>query len=167
MIAFGAALAGTSAAGGAVPGDVRLAAQADRAAGCAIRRDRAASRELALAEPGSEREVRAHAAAAPTIRRCFEAQKLVDTPETRTLFAGAVARLLYVGSGRFSVRRNSRAAPTTTQLKAMVDAWNSQRAISAPKPGPLQCAIGRDSEAADALVRSVLAPTASAGSCRR
>jgi hypothetical protein len=154
LIACAAALSGAAAASGAVPGEERLAAQADRAAGCAIKRDYRAARELALAEPGSEREARAYAALAPALRRCFGAQKLADTPGARALFAGSVARRLYVGTGRLSRVGKTRAVPTMTELTAMVDAWNRKRAETPRDTGTLQCAIGRSVEAADALVRS-------------
>jgi hypothetical protein len=153
IIALGAAAAGATPAAGAVPGEARLAARADRAGGCAIGRDRRAARELALAEPGSEREAGAYAALAPALRHCFEAHKLADTPEARTLFAGAVARRLYMGAGRF-VAGKSRAVPIMTQLTAMVETWNRERADSPRASGTLQCAIGRDVSAANALVRS-------------
>jgi len=154
IIACGAALTGATTAAGAVPGEERLAARADRAAGCAIKRDYKAARALALAEPGSEREASAYAAVAPALRRCFEAQKLADTPEARALFAGSVARRLYVGTGRFSRTGKTRAAPSLTQLNAMVESWNLKRANTPRDSGALQCAIGRSVEAADALVRS-------------
>jgi hypothetical protein len=159
-IAIAAALTDRAALSGAVPGEARLAARADRAAACAVGRDRAAARELALAEPGSEPESIAYAALASTLRRCFEAQKIADTHEARALFAGAVARRLYVGMGRLSRSGGTRAVPTMAQLTAMVDTWNRERAQSPRPPGELQCAIGRAVEAADALVRSALGSAA-------
>ncbi|HYI39414.1 MAG TPA: hypothetical protein VE053_03760 [Allosphingosinicella sp.] len=153
IIACGAALAGATAAG-ATPSEERLAVHADRAAGCAIERDYRAARELALAEPGSVREANAYTAVAPALRRCFEAQKLGDTPESRALFAGSVARRLYVNTGRFSRTGKTRAVPNLTELTAMVEAWNLKRATTPRDLGALQCAVGRSVEAADALVRS-------------
>lgn len=154
IIMCGAVLTGATAASGAVPGEERQAAQADRAAGCAIKRDYRAARELALAEPGSEREAGAYAAVAPALRRCFEAQKLADTPGARALFAGSVARRLYVNTGSFFRAGKTRAVPTLTELTAMVEAWNLKRATTPRDLGALQCAVGRSTEAADALVRS-------------
>ncbi|MGZ8284400.1 MAG: hypothetical protein ACXW27_02945 [Allosphingosinicella sp.] len=154
IIAYGAALAGATASAGATPGEERLAVQADRAAGCAIKRDHRAARELALAEPGSEREAGAYTAVAPALRRCFEAQKLADTREARALFAGSVARRLYVNTGSSFRTGKTRAVPTLTELTAMVEAWNLKRATTPRDLGALQCAVGRSPEAADALVRS-------------
>ena len=154
IIACCAVLTGTQALAAGAPGEERLAVQADRAAGCAIKRDYRAARELALAEAGSEREAGAYAALASALGRCFKAQRLADTPQSRSLFAGSVARHLYARSGRLSVTRRSRAAPTRTELTAMVQAWNLKRAQSPRGPGVLQCAVGRSVEAADALVRS-------------
>ena len=146
--------AATTASVGAAPGEAGLAARAHRAAGCAIKREREATRQLARAMPGSEREAQAYGALGATVRRCFEAHKLADTAEARALFAGAAAQRLYVGTTSYYHAGETRDAPAITVPAAAVEAWNRKREAAPPEARALECAIGKAGNQVDALIRS-------------